>query len=63
MKAENILAVIEELGTIIINYKTEIAVNKYEKEKLKKQLESVEQYLDYYSDNEITESDYKEQLE
>lgn len=62
MKSENILAVIEELGSIIINYRTTVAIDKYEREKLEKKVLDIEQHIESYLDNEPTESEYKELL-
>ena len=51
MKTDNILAVIEKLGEIIINNNTTISVLEYENKKLKEQIERVDQYIDYYEKN------------
>ena len=50
MKADNILAVIEKLGEIIINGNTTISILEYENKKLKEQIERVEQYINYYEE-------------
>jgi hypothetical protein len=55
MKADNVLAVIEKLGEIIINSNTTISVLEYENKKLKEQVERVEQYIDYY-ENDVSNS-------
>ena len=60
MKSENILAVIEELGSIIINYRTTAAIDKYERERLEKKILEIEQHIESYLDNDPTESEYKE---
>ena len=60
MKSENILAVIEELGAIIINYRTTVALDKYEREKLEKKVLEIEQHIESYLDNDPTETEYKE---
>lgn len=62
MKSENILAVIEELGSIIINYKRAVSLDKYEIEKLEKKVFEIEQHIESYLDNEPTEAEYKELL-
>ena len=62
MKSENILAVIEELGSIIINYRTTVTLDKYEREKLEKKVLDIEQHIESYLDNEPTEMEYKELL-
>ena len=48
MKADNIVAVIEKLGEIIINSNTTISVLEYENKNLKERIERVEQYIEYY---------------
>ena len=60
MKSENILAVIEELGSIIINYRTAVALDKYERERLEKKVLEIEQHIESYLDNDPTEAEYKE---
>ena len=60
MKSENILAVIDELGSIIINYRTTVAIDKYERERLEKKILEIEQHIESYLDNDPTESEYKE---
>lgn len=52
MKSENILAVIEELGSIIINYRTTVAIDKYERERLEKKIIEIEQHIESYLDND-----------
>lgn len=46
---ENILVVIEELGYLLSKYKDEIKYKDYEIDSLKKKIESIEQYIEYYS--------------
>ena len=46
---ENILIVIDELGNLLSKYKDEIKFKDYEIESLKKKIESIEQYIDFYS--------------
>ena len=46
---ENILVVIEELGALIEKYKDEIKYKDYEIESLKKKIEQIESYIDFYS--------------
>lgn len=46
---ENILIVIEELGSLLNKYKEDIKYKDYEIESLKKKIEQVEQYIDFYS--------------
>lgn len=46
---ENILTVIEELGSLLSKYKDEIRFKDYEIESLKKKIEQIEQYVDFYS--------------
>lgn len=46
---ENILIVIDELGNLLSKYKDEIKYKDYEIESLKKKIESIEQYIEYYS--------------
>lgn len=46
---ENILTVIDELGNLLSKYKDEIRYKDYEIDSLKKKIEQIEQYIDFYS--------------
>lgn len=46
---ENILTVIDELGALINKYKNDIKYKDYEIDSLKKKIEQIEQYIDFYS--------------
>lgn len=46
---KDILVVIEELGSLLSKYKDEIKYKDYQIENLKKKIEQIEQYIDYYS--------------
>ena len=46
---ENILIVIDELGSLLNKYKDEIKYKDFEIDNLKKKIESIEQYIDFYS--------------
>ena len=46
---ENILTVIDELGSLLTKYKDEIKYKDYEIERLKEKIEQIEQYIDFYS--------------
>lgn len=46
---ENILIVIEELGSLLSKYKDEIKYKDYEIDSLKRKIESIEQHIDFYS--------------
>ena len=46
---ENILLVIDELGGLLNKYKDEIKYKEYEIESLKKKIEQIEQYVEFYS--------------
>ena len=46
---ENILTVIDELGSLLSKYKDEIKSKDYEIDSLKKKIEQIEQYIDFYS--------------
>jgi DNA repair ATPase RecN len=46
---ENILIVIEEIGNLLSKYKDEIKYKDYEIDSLKKKIEQIEQYIDFYS--------------
>lgn len=48
----NILVVIEELGNLLSKYKDEIKYRDYEIESLKKKIEQIERYIEYYSKEE-----------
>lgn len=50
---ENILTVIEELGSLLNKYKDEIRYKDYEIDSLKKKIEQIENYLELFGgDNE-----------
>jgi len=49
MDNKNILTVIDELGSLIEKYKEEIKFKDYEIDSLKKKIEQIEQYIDFYS--------------
>lgn len=49
MENKNILVVIEELGGLLEKYKDEIRYKDYEIDSLKKKIEQIEQYMDFYS--------------
>ena len=46
---ENILTVIDELGNLLSKYKDEIKYKDYEIDSLKKKIEQIENYIDFYS--------------
>ena len=46
---ENILIVIEELGSLLSKYKDEIKYKDWEIDNLKKKIEQIEAYCDFYS--------------
>ena len=46
---ENILTVIDELGALIEKYKDEIKYKDWEIDSLKKKIEQVGNYIDFYS--------------
>lgn len=49
MKEVNILNVIEELGAMLIKYKDDIRFKDLEIENLKKKIERIEEYANFYS--------------
>lgn len=49
MENKNILVVIEELGGLLEKYKDEIRYKDYEIDSLKKKIEQIESYIDFYS--------------
>lgn len=49
---KDILVVIEELGSLLSKYKDEIKYKDYQIENLKKKIEQIEQYIEYYSKEE-----------
>lgn len=59
MENNNILTVIDELGALIEKYKTEIKFQKYEIENLNKKITQIENYIDFYTEDTITQEDYK----
>lgn len=46
---ENIMIVIDELGSLLSKYKDEIKYKDWEIESLKKKIEQIEQYIEFYS--------------
>ena len=46
---DNILVVIDELGSLLSKYKDEIRYKDYEIEGLKKKITEIENYIDFYS--------------
>ena len=46
---ENILVVIEELGSLLSKYKDEIKYKDYQIDSLKKKIEQIENYMEFYS--------------
>lgn len=46
---DHILTVIDELGALIEKYKDEIKYKDYEIDSLKKKIEQIESYIDFYS--------------
>lgn len=46
---ENYLVVIEELGSLLSKYKDEIKYKDWEIDNLKKKIEQIEQYVEFYS--------------
>lgn len=59
MEEKSIIAVIEELGSILIQHKDVINYQQLEINKLKREIEQIEQYYAFYFENEITNEDYK----
>lgn len=49
MEFNHILNVIDELGKALKDKDTKIKFQEYEIERLKKKIESIEQYVDFYS--------------
>lgn len=50
---QNILIVIEELGSLLSKYKDEIKFKDYEIQRLNKKIESIESYINSCSDETI----------
>lgn len=46
---KNVLKVIEELGKALMDKDNEIVFKQYEIDSLKKKIEQIEQYIDFYS--------------
>lgn len=62
MQFNNILMVIDELGAILEKYKGEIKMKDWEIERLNKKITQIENYIDFYAENTITEEDYKKAI-
>lgn len=60
MNEKNILLVIDELGSLLEKYKHEIKYKDIEIEHLHKKIERIESYIAFYSEDQVTETDYKE---
>ena len=52
MNNDNILYVINELGKLLSDKDTTISIKDYEIDNLKKKIEQIENYIDYYSKEE-----------
>lgn len=59
---EKHIKVIECLGELLLNKDEKIKFNQYEIDALKKKIERIEQYIEFYQQENITEEDYKEAL-
>ena len=65
MKSDNIVAVIEKLGEIIIHNKNDISYLEYENEKLREEIAKIEEKISYYIEQleqNVADSDYKENI-
>lgn len=62
MQFNNILTVIDELGAMLEKYKGEIQIKDWEIERLNKKINQIESYIDFYSENTVTEEDYKKAI-
>lgn len=60
MKEKNILEVIEELGCTITKYKDDIKFKDIEIEHLKRKIEQIEAFANFYSEDTNSEEIYKE---
>lgn len=58
MQEKNILAVLDELGAMIIKHKNDIKYKDIEIESLRKKIERVEQYANFYSENTVEKDEY-----
>lgn len=59
MEEKNILTVIEELGAMLDKYKSDIKYKDYEIKQLKNKIQSIESYVDFYTENTTTKTDYQ----
>lgn len=55
MESEKYLQIIDILGDVIIEDKREL-------KKLKQKIEHLEQYIEFYTDDHITEEDYRKKV-
>lgn len=60
-KEEKYLKVIEGIGELLFKKDNQIQINEFEIKNLKKKLEAIEQYAEFYSDN-VTNEDYKKAI-
>lgn len=63
MGNKNIVTIIEELGEIISKYKDDIKFKDFQIERLEKKIETIENYIAFYSEGESTDEEYKEIIE
>lgn len=60
MEQKNILTVIEELGSLIEKYKSDIQLKEWDIERLNKKIKQIEDFANFYSEDTVTKEDYKE---
>lgn len=60
MDNKNILIIIDELGSLLGKYKDEIKYKDFQIEHLRNKIESIENYIAFYSEDTVTDEDYKE---
>lgn len=58
----NILKVLDELGALLIKYNNDIKYKDYEIKRLKNKIESIESYIDFYSDKKTTKECCKKKV-
>ena len=62
MQNKNIMVVIDELGYLLDKYKDDIKFKQIEIDNLKRKIEQIEQYANFYSEDTVTKGDYKEAI-
>ena len=61
-KEEKYMRVIEAIGELLFKKDNQIQLNEFEIKSLKKKIETIEQYINFYAEDNVTEEDYKKTI-